>query len=256
MTKIYRPTITPSSTVIFKSGESLEFLVSAKTNCPNGFIKDIQAATIDGKPLKVLTMSDKPNELQGNVILPPDEKFVNGSLICVKATDNNGLKSPQSCFNILIEAAFTRNLMQRERRNADAGKDTSITISQSMPLCSYSSFAIIFVYYWCMFIGMHLLTLTFLISYKLKQYYTELKMKSLLENAKRNLFNNYNNKEMTNASSNSKPNNYESDNYGFDNNHDHTGFPSRNDTYNQAILHNNSPNKTSSLFPMSKQGFF
>ncbi len=103
------------------------------------------------------------SQLYATINLIASENDVNGTIICVTAIDYNNISSSESCFNVLITES-SLPLLASKRRSIDK----SIIISESLPLCSASSFALIFVYYWVMFIGLHLLTLSFLVSYMLR----------------------------------------------------------------------------------------
>lgn len=208
-------------------------MVLAVSNCPNGAVKDIQA-TSNG--LIVTTAFEnipkRPNELFGLIRLQSEKNVEKKSTVCLKAIDDSNLSSIELCFQISIESTTSGVSLNRKKR------DTTVLISQSEPLCSYSSFAIIFVYYWCMFIGMHILTLAFLVSYMLRNYYKFFESKAFFNHL--NTLSNGNVSTLTTGSSNMNKvfsNNYDP-NYGFDNRNGQNGLQPNNqpDTKKNSLI--------------------
>ncbi len=189
---------------------------------------------------------DRTNELYGIITLKSKEIEVHGSTVCVKAIDNSDLSSPESCFQIYIESSFS--LAHSRRKN----RDTSIIISQSEPLCSYSSFALIFVYYWCMFIGMHILTLAFLVSYMLRSYYKFFEAKAFFSQ-----ISNLRSESTATVTTNSTMNREISYDPSVNDNNSYMGFDNKNEQPGLVYESSrNPPGKSSLLFPLPKREFF
>ena len=246
---LFRPTITPSASITLKSREPLKFTVLAVSGCPNGVVKDIQVSSSNDLVIttKFEYVQDRSNELNGLITLKSNEIEVHGSTVCVKAIDDSDLNSSESCFKIYIESYFSLAETRRKKR------DTTVIISQSQPLCSYSSFAVFFVYYWCMFIGMHILTLAFLVSYMLRSYYKFFEAKAFFSQTTN--FSGDRTAPVTTSSTLNKeisydPNTYDYNYLGFDNKNEQNGVGYET---NGAV---ETQNKSSLLFPLPKREFF